>query len=56
MLDLYVETESDSDDSCQAPEFTLNKICPRKSRGPSRVKPFFYQAASKTFIHRKLEE
>jgi len=53
MLDLYVETESERDDDAAA-EFSLSKICPRKTKGPARIKPYLYQSTTKSFAHRQL--
>ena len=52
MLDLYVETESDRDDDVGA-EFPLSKICPLKTKGPARIKPYWYQSTTKSFAHRR---
>ena len=54
MLDVYVETESDNDAaSC---EFTLSRVCPHKTKGPARLKPFLYKPASNSIVHRRVED
>ena len=56
LLDVYVETECDRDDVSHAVEFTLSKVCPRKTKGPARLKPYLYEAATKVYAHRGLED
>lgn len=55
MIDLYVETECDADDATQPVEFNMSKLCPHKAKGPARLKPFLYEAATKTFVHRNFD-
>ncbi|CAK8674036.1 unnamed protein product [Clavelina lepadiformis] len=51
MLDIYVETECENCHLNQPGEFSLNRTCPRFTKGPARLKPLWFQKSNKTHVH-----